>query len=993
MPHFVREIALFILLFPNLNLLLTAQPDGFAFAETLRSGEGRLDEASYIVRLPDGDFIVGGEFRGLKDFDPGIDRVVRSTPSTSTTNPYIARYTAGGQMVWVRQIRASSQAELRGLDIDADGNIYVLGSFNSLLYVDETDLTQVLTDNPQPNADLWVASYTPSGALRWAEMLGGDAVDSGTALVVNGNQVVLCGVFGQTLDIDPGAGVFELSTNGENGQLSFVASYDKDTGAFDWGFQIGGVVFFDLIHAITRDELGNLYITGAFRQVKDFDPSPDSEFLLSSDGSNDDLFVASYTATGEFRWARRAGDGGADFGRGIGWSNGTVYVTGEFRFTAVFEGELNSETLVSAGNQDAFVALYHDSTGELLDAFGIGSTGNDSGESIQRIGDQLIVCGHYSATVDFNPNGTAQEFTATSFNGFLASYDPADLNLDWMSDVQSLGVSYVSDFVVYDGLVRSVGKFTNETDFDPSPADAIVVPVRTNDSDFFLADYTVSTGAFQQVFVGEDQPGGNDDVSSVAALTNGGVVVAGSTEGRLFFEDGSSLEVDGNGAFLARFGEDGELLSTASFQAGTSAFISSVKTDAADNLYVSAYFTGDAAFDHAGGVLNLAANANQSRMLLLKFNTNLELIWHREFTGTLLQVASDVAVHPDRVVLTGFFRGETTLAPGVVLSSNGTTDGFVASFLPDGSLEWGFSFGSTSLDSGERIGFDASGNILLAAQIRFTVNMDPTGTADPLVGSGSNSLVMASYSPAGAYLWSHLQSGANTVRSIASLDANRFVTYGTFSGSVTLGSPLANQSLNSLGSTDVYVGIFDNSGNADTLYVVAGGPGTDEAGQLAVEGNTLHFSGWVRSGGSVFSGGLPVLESALSFANGFYAAISAEDVWSDGFLMSGESNTIEPAALSIAAQEVYVGGRFTVSFGERYSFTGGDAFVGRLGEAFSEECVGDLDGDGLISTSDLVFLLAEFGCVASCPADLNGDDQTNVADLILILSLFGTACN
>lgn len=58
-----------------------------------------------------------------------------------------------------------------------------------------------------------------------------------------------------------------------------------------------------------------------------------------------------------------------------------------------------------------------------------------------------------------------------------------------------------------------------------------------------------------------------------------------------------------------------------------------------------------------------------------------------------------------------------------------------------------------------------------------------------------------------------------------------------------------------------------------------------------------------------------------------------------------------------------------------------------------QECMGDFDNDGLVASSDLVILLANFQCTGTCVADLNGDDAVNVSDVLIFLSLFGTNCN
>jgi hypothetical protein len=59
--------------------------------------------------------------------------------------------------------------------------------------------------------------------------------------------------------------------------------------------------------------------------------------------------------------------------------------------------------------------------------------------------------------------------------------------------------------------------------------------------------------------------------------------------------------------------------------------------------------------------------------------------------------------------------------------------------------------------------------------------------------------------------------------------------------------------------------------------------------------------------------------------------------------------------------------------------------------SFVEECVGDLNGDGLRDTADLGVLISEFG-LASPKADLNGDGIVDTADLGQLIGVFGQGC-
>ena len=52
-------------------------------------------------------------------------------------------------------------------------------------------------------------------------------------------------------------------------------------------------------------------------------------------------------------------------------------------------------------------------------------------------------------------------------------------------------------------------------------------------------------------------------------------------------------------------------------------------------------------------------------------------------------------------------------------------------------------------------------------------------------------------------------------------------------------------------------------------------------------------------------------------------------------------------------------------------------------------CLGDLDSDGQIDTSDLAIMLGSFGCSTNCTSDLNTNGNVGSEDLGILLTLFG----
>ena len=82
------------------------------------------------------------------------------------------------------------------------------------------------------------------------------------------------------------------------------------------------------------------------------------------------------------------------------------------------------------------------------------------------------------------------------------------------------------------------------------------------------------------------------------------------------------------------------------------------------------------------------------------------------------------------------------------------------------------------------------------------------------------------------------------------------------------------------------------------------------------------------------------------------------------------------------------------AFDRAVSFFGGDATEGPCTSTPEPAtCPGDLDEDGFVAISDLLFLLGDFGCSDACVGDVDGDGLVTVADLLGgILAAFGGAC-
>lgn len=93
------------------------------------------------------------------------------------------------------------------------------------------------------------------------------------------------GQFNATVDFDPGAGVFNLTSSGYSDV--FISKLDS-SGDFVWAQSLSGSTD-GIGRAITVDDFGNVYTTGNFQDTTDFNPGIGVYDLISAGAQ--DIFV------------------------------------------------------------------------------------------------------------------------------------------------------------------------------------------------------------------------------------------------------------------------------------------------------------------------------------------------------------------------------------------------------------------------------------------------------------------------------------------------------------------------------------------------------------------------------------------------------------------------------------------------------------------------------------------------------------------------------
>ncbi|MEP6591550.1 MAG: hypothetical protein ABJC19_10245 [Gemmatimonadota bacterium] len=356
----------------------------------------------------------------------------------------------------------------KAVAVDAGGNGFVVSSFSGTVDFDPS--TAARSKISQGGSDMALAKYKRDGSLSWALSFGGPGADipydvkltTGGAAYIAGYQSggVLCNG--------------KVVPNG-GGRDAFIARVSV-LGVCDWAIGIGGTLD-DEARNLVVEPNGDVVVTGLFRGSVDFDPGAGTAILISRGGS--DIFVARYGPDGSFKQVVQAGGVEDDVGAALARSpDGDIIVGGEFRGTATFGSPAAPLLLVSAGENDYFVARLAASLG-LQWAIRGGGTGADligpNGIALDPNG-TIIVAGNFSGVADVDPSpGTVLLTSFGLTDVFVVRYDGAGV---WSGLARRFGGSgsdgVQSVAIDATGNLYLAGWFQGSVDFDPGAGVKVV---------------------------------------------------------------------------------------------------------------------------------------------------------------------------------------------------------------------------------------------------------------------------------------------------------------------------------------------------------------------------------------------------------------------------------------------------------------------------------------------------------------------------------------
>ncbi|MCL4233656.1 MAG: Ig-like domain-containing protein [Deltaproteobacteria bacterium] len=223
--------------------------DGFIYVggfivesmEGLNAWVGKYDadgDEDWFESWDGGDALDDGIRAVTVDRDGNVIAAGFTTITGESENVLVRKFDPDGAEIWTRTYNnpdVGINEQAYGVDVDADGNIYVTGHET----VGAAD------------TDIWVRKYDPDGEILWTESWGGgaDSQDRGNDVAVGPNGEIY--VVGFVISTATSADIFIRRMDPADGSEIWTDTVDVDNGSTEEA------------NAVAVDSAGNVYVAGS----------------------------------------------------------------------------------------------------------------------------------------------------------------------------------------------------------------------------------------------------------------------------------------------------------------------------------------------------------------------------------------------------------------------------------------------------------------------------------------------------------------------------------------------------------------------------------------------------------------------------------------------------------------------------------------------------------------------------------------------------------
>ncbi len=443
----------------------------------------------------------------------------------------VAKYDFDGNVIWAFNIGGSNDDEVTGITIDTAGNIYITGYYSGSINLTGAIFSGVsgFVSTSFGGTDIFIASYTPDGGLRFYQIFGSTGDDAGIDICANQSTVFITGFYTNSINING-----QPSTVPYNNKNIFVAALDY-AGIFLWTTDAGSDADDFSSTPYQQQNMGiaadnnSVYIIGMMggSNFIIFKDDGTLEDTLFNNDSYQNIFILSIeSVSGYLEWAQKIENntdpvGGMD----IAVNSEGVYITGMCHNNSIFPGG----NIVSApSNSFVFFSKLDNITGteEWTKSFWGDSTNNDVGYAIAADNNHgIYITGKYRSD-PFNFDIDAVLNNADQEEAFFVKYSD-DGNFGWVINANGPNDETGLDIVPFnDEIIFVAGIYSEDIYFPPYHSES------TGDIDNLFVGKLLAKSGFQF-----------DDSGCMGDVDSNGVIMDVNGSGNLTVEPCQHVQI------------------------------------------------------------------------------------------------------------------------------------------------------------------------------------------------------------------------------------------------------------------------------------------------------------------------------------------------------------------------------------------------------------------------------------------------------------------
>ena len=316
--------------FNNIFLTKYNSTGAYQWTKTLDVSEGSYASSGGVKTDSSGNVIITGSLYGTVSL-PGINGFNVALPTPINVNPntmfgdsnssfkpsitstnstsFLVKFDGNGDTQWSNTADSGTGSiYTNNLSIDSNDNTYITGSFEGTVNFTTSD------QFTSQNSTSFIAKYNSSGnfqSLIYTDTTNGRSDGFGTTVDKNGN-IYMSGTFNGEVGFnyngtDPGTDIYtnpHPSTNG-TGIEGFVSKFDS-SGNYLWT-RINAIQNdndTNYIYNLITDSKNNLYMSGYFIGVVNFNNDPNNQLTSTDNGADGSSAITKYDNNGNYLWTR-----------------------------------------------------------------------------------------------------------------------------------------------------------------------------------------------------------------------------------------------------------------------------------------------------------------------------------------------------------------------------------------------------------------------------------------------------------------------------------------------------------------------------------------------------------------------------------------------------------------------------------------------------------------------------------------------------------------